>query len=349
MKVDRHLIRRVLSLPTAPFYEAAVVGFIKDFVKELGLACQQDRFGNLKVIYQKGKGRTPFVLSAHMDHPGFEVVRGGIKPVVYLLGGVPDRYFAGAKVVVWEGGRITKTKVVRCLSKQKRRYQLGAKLAKGSFGTFDLPSVRIQNQILYTKAADDMINVALLLNFLKELVRRKAKARVIFLFTRAEEVGFVGALGVAKQRWIRQNIPIVVLEASSAKAGKVKIGGGPVLRVGDKVSTFSHRLDLWLQAAAKNIPHQRALLSGGRCEATVFTEKGYQASCLAFPLGNYHNVGPKGYAPEYISLKDYQNLLRLLAVLAQMPPPQMIQKRKIKELDQIFQKWQGRLKRIAKG
>jgi len=37
-----------------------------------------------------------------------------------------------------------------------------------------------------------------------------------------------------------------VLEASSAKAGNVGINKGPVIRVGDKATTFSPEMDLWL-------------------------------------------------------------------------------------------------------
>lgn len=345
MKADRRLIRSVLSLPTAPFHEEAVARFVKTFAKKLGLSCQEDRWGNLKIVYRRGKGKRPFALTAHMDHPGFEVIRGGARPIVRLLGGVPDKYFPKARVVVWEKGKTLKAKVIRRLPGKERKYQLSQKLGKNGFGTFALPSVQFCGPLIYTKAADDLINMALLLNFLQGLVRRRARAQVIFLFTRAEEVGFVGALGAAKQKWIGRSVPIIVLEASSAKAGKVKIGGGPVLRVGDKASTFSHAIDLWLQSAAKNIPHQRALLPGGRCETTVFVEKGYQAGCLALPLGNYHNSGPKGYAPEYISFKDYQNLLQWLAALVQNPAPQQIQKRKGKELDQIFLKLKGRLEK----
>ncbi|MBI4125817.1 MAG: M28 family peptidase [Deltaproteobacteria bacterium] len=351
MKPDRRLIRSVLSLPTAPFHEEAVAAFVKSFAKKLRLRWRQDRYGNLKIVYKKGKGNSPFALTAHMDHPGFEVVRGGRRPIVRLLGGVPDQYFGKARVMVWNDGVVAKGKAAKRLDKKKRRFVLRLKqpVRRGAFGTFALPAVRFRGSNIYTKAADDVINVALLLNFLQGLVRGRNKAHVIFLFTRAEEVGFVGALGVAKRKWIRKEIPIIVLEASSAKAGKVKIGGGPVLRVGDKASTFSHAVDLWLQAAAQDIPHQRALLPGGRCEATVFTQKEYRAGCLALPLGNYHNTGPKNYAPEFVSLKDYRNMLGWLMALTQTASPQKIRKGKLKELDRIFQKLNRRLKRNSKG
>lgn len=353
MRPDRHLIRQVLSLPTAPFHEEAVIRFIKNFVKKLGLRCQQDRYGNLKIVYRRGRGQKPFALTAHMDHPGFEVVRGGRKPVVRLLGGVPDKFFRRAKVIVWDANAAVKGKTAALHNKKRREFRLllPQPVRKGAFGTFDLPFVQFRSGNIYTKAADDIVNIALLLNFLQELVRCRARAHVIFLFTRAEEVGFVGALGVAKAKWLNPKIPVIVLEASSAKAGKVRIGGGPVLRVGDKASTFSHAMDAWLQAAAqglqkksKRFQWQRALLSGGRCESTVFVNNGHLAGCLALPLGNYHNIGPKNYAMEYVSLNDFQNMLAWLWMLTKTPSLSSIQRSKKEDLQKLFQKWGWRLK-----
>ncbi len=355
MKPDISLIKKVLSLPTAPFHEGLVSRFVRDFCKRLGLPIQQDNFGNLKVIYRRGTNPPRYAVTAHMDHPGFEVIRGGAKGVVQLLGGVPDKFFRKAKVIVCQDGRQIKGRVAGVANAKKRRYFVKGNrpIEKNAFGYFDLPSVRIKNGLIQTKAADDLINVALLLNLLKELVRRKTKAHLLCVFTRAEEVGFIGALGIAKREWISKKIPLLVLEASSAKAGKVTIGGGPVLRVGDRASTFSHAVDLWLQETAKGFPlrrgsglaFQRALLSGGRCEATVYVEKGYLSGCLALPLGNYHNRGAKNYAMEYISLSDYANLLRWLFILARSKasPKQIPQKRE-KELDMLFEKFADRLK-----
>ena len=42
---------------------------------------------------------------------------------------------------------------------------------------------------------------------------------------------------------------------------------------------------------------------------------GYRVGGLAVPLGNYHNQGEQGVAPENIALSDYENLVRFLEVL----------------------------------
>ena len=65
-------------------------------------------------------------------------------------------------------------------------------------------------------------------------------------------------------------------------------------------------------------------MSGGTCEATVFTLFGYPTGALAIPLGNYHNVDPDGrLAAEYVSPRDLANLgLLLREVLRPAPDPQ---------------------------
>ena len=326
VKPDLSLLKAVLSLPTAPFHEEWVADFIKSFCRKLRLRCLEDSFGNLKVIYKRGPSKAS-AFTAHMDHPGFEVIHGGKKPVVRLLGGVPDHYFLKAKVILWDAEGSVKGRVAKIVNKKKREFVVHAQreMPKGAFGYFDLHGFRLQGGLIQTKAVDNVMSVAILLNLLKILKRKKVRAHVVCLFTRAEEVGFVGAAHLVRKNFLSKKIPTVVLESSSIKSGGVVIGGGPVLRVGDRYSTFSPAMDLWLRKAAEKLKnkkrsfqYQRALMQGGRCEASFYVEKGYTVGCLVFPLGNYHNIGPKSYAVEYISLKDYAGMLEWIFFLVSL-------------------------------
>ncbi|OGQ47775.1 MAG: hypothetical protein A3H42_01750 [Deltaproteobacteria bacterium RIFCSPLOWO2_02_FULL_46_8] len=350
MKLDKPLISKVLSLPTAPFHEEKVMRFIFSFCKQTGLPVIQDSFGNLKVVYKNGNTK-PVAMTAHMDHPGFEVVRGGNPSVVRLLGGVPDRFFLNASVAVWDGNQLVKGKVIKIFQKKKREFLVRTQkeVSKNSFGYFDLPGCQFQRGMIYSKGIDNVAGVAILLNLLKECVRKKVKSHLICLFSRAEEVGCVGATGIIKNKFLPKNIPLVVLETSSAKSGGVTIGAGPVLRVGDKFSSFSYRMDLWLQGIAeklkkdgKNFQYQRALMQGGRCEASVYILAGYETICLAVPLANYHNAGEKNYAAEAINEKDAEGWLKWLLAVAEAPRLQTIP---VEEKD--FRNSSKRLKRIS--
>ena len=352
---SKKILQAILSCPTAPLHEEAVVAVIRLFCAALGLKVQSDRYGNLKVIYRRGRQSQPIAISAHLDHPGFEIdTVNGLRAKLHLLGGVNPKHFAKAKVLVVSKGRRVKGEVVKTLKLDLLRrpcFEIVTKekVVPKSFGYFDLPSYRFHKDRIYTKAADNVVNVATLLDLLKTLVHQKINAHVVCLFTRAEEIGFVGALGAVRTGFFSKKIPLVVLEASSAKAGKIKVGGGPVLRVGDKFSTFSTEVDLWFRTVGESLmtkdasfQFQRALLPGGRCEASVYVAKGYRTGCLALPLGNYHNQGPKGYAAEYVSQKDYTALQKWLLALA-TTSPQQTSLRAAQSLEKNFSKYAGHL------
>src|SRR5262245_26753472 len=101
------LASRLMRHPAAPYHEHAVSAEIKEICRENGLSLDEDVFGNLLIRITAGHrggapaaeragGRSrPIVFAAHMDHPGFEVLRSGQNGSLRLRfkGGVPDHYF----------------------------------------------------------------------------------------------------------------------------------------------------------------------------------------------------------------------------------------------------------------
>ncbi len=71
--LSKTILESVLSLPTMSFHETAVSTFIRWYCAGLGLDVKEDKAGNLIVKYS-GKGGKNITLTAHMDHPGFEVI-----------------------------------------------------------------------------------------------------------------------------------------------------------------------------------------------------------------------------------------------------------------------------------
>src|ERR1700751_92683 len=89
------LAGRLMRHPTAPFHEHAVRGEVEKICAEHRLKSERDDFGNVIVRLQTAPKVRPFVLAAHMDHPGFEIMRR-LSPTRWLArfqGGVPDQYF----------------------------------------------------------------------------------------------------------------------------------------------------------------------------------------------------------------------------------------------------------------
>jgi putative aminopeptidase FrvX len=138
------------------------------------------------------------------------------------------------------------------------------------------------------------------------------------LFTRAEEVGFVGAIHLAKSKVLPQDLTIISLETSSERGGSVTMGQGVIIRAGDRTSVFDSATTLMLvnHAKAEELPHQRALMQGGTCEATAYALYGYRTGGLCVALGNYHNCGPDDLiGSEYVSLADATGMAQLCVLL----------------------------------
>jgi endoglucanase len=266
-----------------------------------------------------------------MDHPGFSVLSAsGCDVKAQWRGGCDPNHFPGNKVVIRSGKLSVHGKAVSPLD-ESRCFDIRAtqpiSVDGHAYGHFDLVPCEFRGDLIYTKAADNLINCVVLLAVLDHLNRKKVDADFRAVFTRAEEVGFGGATGLVKARTLPKTVPIVVLEASKELPGAV-MGSGPVIRVGDIISVFDAGLDFGVHQLAKqtvqsdaSFAYQRQLMSGGACEATLYAINHLTVGALALPLGNYHNQGKRRPAPEYVSSRDVVNMIRLCTELAIDPPP----------------------------
>jgi endoglucanase len=282
------IARRILSQPTAPFHEDAVRREIRALLSDCPhVRLTEDRFGNLLALYRRGKAAPRFAFAAHMDHPAY-VGRE-------FLGGVPERY--------------------RKKKPATRKFH--------GFRMWDLPACEIRAGRIRSRGCDDLIGCACIVAALRELESTGANCAAWGLFTRAEEVGFIGAIELARSGLLPKSITVVSLETSSVKGGPVKIGAGPIIRVGDRTSIFDSGATAQLQEAAKlaGITHQRALMQGGTCEATAYALHGYRTAAMCVALGNYHNCGPGDrIAPEYVSVADTLGMARLCVAASTSGP-----------------------------
>lgn len=276
------LFRDILSTPTAPFHEYHVAAKIRERLAEMEhVTVEEDDYGNLVARYRRGLKKPRLAFGAHMDHPGWVKFRGKDE----FLGGVPaDRL---------------DTHPVECF---------------GDFGMWKLTPFELKDGIVHSRVCDDLVGCAAILAMFQELEAAKTEATVYGIFTRAEEVGFNGAVELAKNWPLPDGVCFVSLETSAARGGTEQ-GEGPVIRVGDRMSVFSDAVTAELVDAANEakIPHQRALLDGGACEATAMNIYGVPAAGISVILGNYHNCPPeRGIAEENISLADAKNLVKLI-------------------------------------
>jgi endoglucanase len=267
---------------------------------------------------------------------------------------VKPEYFSDARVRFrvedrWVRGRILST---RTTGKGAGRKVVSAEIAvparvpRGAPGMWDLPDARIRNGRFYARACDDLVGVSALLCCLETLARTRARTEAYVLFTRAEEVGFVGAMAACRARTVPRRCVVVVIE-TSAERPHARMGDGPILRVGDKATTYHSPATRYCQAVAealgkkdRSFAYQRRLMDGGTCESTAFGQLGYEATGICVALGNYHNMNTRTgrVGSEYVSVADFANLVKWFGALAAARQPYT-------GVDTALQK---RLKRIEK-
>lgn len=328
-------LRDLLALPTAPFVETAVLDYVKAACKALpGVKLTRDRWGNLLARYRHQPRKTsPLVFTAHTDHPGFAALEMTDRKTLRAAfrGWVEPEYFVGTRVRFWSGGRwitgriaeITRTaRLYRMIGRTARPEEVAVAVASpvaaGSPGMWDLPEPKLDRRgLVHARGCDDIAGCGAMLALLERLAKKRASADVYCLFTRAEEVGFVGAIGAAKIGTIPRKLPIIAIETSKTLPS-ARIGDGPILRVGDKssiftpeVTAFCNRVAIEVAERRKSFRYQRKLMDGGTCESTAYYAYGYAATGMCVALGNYHNMDAerKKIASEYISLADWTGMV----------------------------------------
>ncbi len=347
MSVQHHRwLKEVTSLPTAAGREDRVIAWIEQWAKRrANVTVRRDRYGNLLLQRRGARSRTPIIFTAHMDHPAFVVTRiiDATQVEAEFRGGVQDPYFvtgqprvllhhAGGSV---EGG-IAAFRPANGTGFKGARIELDgpAEARVGDAITWSLGQPRIDREEdrFISPVCDDLAGLVAGLSAFDTLVRARGNHRpdVRLLLTRAEEIGFIGAIAACRSGLIPKGARLINLECSKSFADS-PIGGGPIVRVGDRTSTFdpdlTYRIGQLAAAIAEADPsfrYQRRLMPGGTCEASAFQSFGYTATCVCLPLGNYHNMNDVTgmIDAEIIALSDFDALVRLLvAVGKQLDSP----------------------------
>jgi putative aminopeptidase FrvX len=342
---------RLMRCPAAPFHEAGVREAVEQLCAEHGLEFRRDRFGNVLVGLKTARRARPLVLAAHMDHPGFEILRE-LAPGRWLArfnGGVPSRYFRPGVTVRLLPGEIP-AKILRrdgdASAEQFELISARRTLPNGpipSFAVWELEDFAVRGDRIHGRACDDLIGVASVLATLIELKRLGRKVHVLGVISRAEEVGFMGALTVAGAGLLPAGGLVISLETSK-ELPSVAMGRGVIIRVGDRSSIFNAKATRFLTEVAAELrkedprfEFQRALMSGGTCEGTAYQEFGLTTAGVCIALGNYHNCGPRNrLAAEFVSVADACGMVHLLTRVAE----------RMTEFDSLVARLPARLRRL---
>ena len=340
MPISTKLLHDLCDLPTAAFREDRVYAYVETWAaKRPEIEIEQDKFGNRLLTFAGADAKLPrLVLVAHTDHPAFVAGETDGKTLAAeFRGGVTASNCDRAKVRFFldDGGEVS-LKVKDMIADDKGRLKSATFKAKqpvpaGTVGMFDEGHPREDGDLFYARACDDLAGCASALTAIDLLRKKPPTNTVCVLLTRAEEVGFVGAIAAVKDRKLLKKTDRVISIETSAQQPVAVQGKGVVLRIGDLTSVFHSGFSYFLAQRCKALTEsqkgfafQRALMPGGTCEGTVFDAFGHVAGAVCVPLGNYHNMvggfragAKKGkVGPEFIDLRDWRNMVALFVDVA---------------------------------
>ncbi len=332
----RRILTDLCSIPTAPFAESRVIDYVERFAAaRKGLRLSRDKHGNRLIELRPQAPGRRWVFAAHMDHPGFvaSAMTDARTLEAHFYGSVLSQFVRGAKVRFFDGddeiaGKVTDvTPHADRPTPQSVTVRVQRPVASGAPGMFDQGEGRSKGKLFYSRVCDDLAGAAAALAMLDTLhsAGRRPATPVAVLLTRAEEEGFIGAIGAARKPDLLKKTDRIIAIECSAEQPYAPQGKGPIIRVGDKTSIFNSSLTWFLTqtaealaAADKGFRFQRALMPGGTCEATVYDMYGFTAASICVALGNYHNMNRarNTIGPEYINLSDWDGMVRLFVELA---------------------------------
>jgi len=253
-EIHERWLRELTSIPTAAGCEHRVVRWIEDWVAERpDLALERDSTGNITIRRADAlTSESPLYITAHLDHPAFVIneIIDDSRLRASFRGGVMTPYFLGSEIVVFTASdaRIFGEVVSHASAEPPARVFAECEISVdgstndiriGDVATWRLPAADIHEGRLRAPACDDLAAVAAALAAIDTL-RASPDRDVRILFTLAEEVGFIGAIAACRERTMPTGSRVIALENSRAVDGAV-VGGGPIVRVGDRLSVEAHQ------------------------------------------------------------------------------------------------------------
>jgi tetrahedral aminopeptidase len=327
----KDLIEKLVQAVGPSGYEDEVRELVRAEVASFADEIRVDALGNL--IVRKGEKTATgqrVMLAAHMDEIGLIATHIDENGFVRFtsIGGVRAFNCIGGRVRFLNGSRglmyTERTETPDRIPTLEQLYiDVGATSREncpvkvGDLGIFDRPFVEMNGRLV-SKAMDDRISVAVMIQALKEL--KSTPHEVYFVFTTQEEVGTRGATTAAYG--IDPDVALsvdVTLTGDTPKGIKmaVSLGKGPTVKVRDGGMLADPRIVRWMSATAEKagIPYQLEVLEGGTTDARAMqlARAGVPAGCLSIPTRYVHSPS------EMVDYSDVLESVKLLVALLSSP------------------------------
>ncbi len=285
-----------------------------------------DNLGNL--IVEIGVGEESIAIMAHMDEIGLMITGATSDGLLTFrkIGGFDDRLLLGAHLdVVTEKGvidgviGISPPHLGINQSTENLRIDIGANSLKEvqdigvkvmDFAVFKKHASVLNNRYFSMRSLDDRFGCLALLYVLENVLKMNLNKKVFFVWTVQEEIGLKGAKAFVSRHNIDLCYAVDSFACCSSLTGDVGCGKGPVLRMVDnsaigsydemkKILDIAHRYDIPIQVG----------ITGGGTDGSVAMESGAKMVPITLSVKYLHSQA------EYISLEDFQNLVKLLTTL----------------------------------
>ena len=308
--------RELCALSGPSGFEEAVARRAKELLEPLVDEICSDSMGNVLALRRCGKpGARQLLLDAHLDEVGFivtEVTEGFLK--FSALGGLDERTLPGREVRVLapEGPLYG---VVACLpphvltAEQKEQaveikdlfIDLGLSQAEaekrvpnGTPGVFEGPMFDLQGDNFVSKALDDRICAAVVLQVLENLKGKELPCDLAVMFSAQEEVGLRGAAPGAFRLAPDWCIAVDVTHARTPDAPKgetFEAGKGCTVGVGPNANRAMTKA-IMDAAKEKGIPYSVEVMprsSGTNGWAIQITRQGVATAIVSVPVKYMHS------------------------------------------------------------
>ena len=325
----KQLIQRLTEVTGPSGYEGAVRAVVRSEIEGLVDEMRVDALGNLIARKgSKGEGGLRIMLSAHMDEIGVVVTHIDDKGFVRFsaIGGVRPHTCIGGRVRFMNDVRgmifMERPEAPDRVPGLENLYiDVGASSREdcpvkvGEMGAFERPFLELGNRLV-SKAMDDRIAVAVLIEALRQVQDYTGPNELVFVFSTQEEVGLRGATTAAYGVDPDVGLSVDVTGTGDTPRGgrmAVGLGKGPAVKVRDGRMLSDPRIVRWMEqiAGENDIPYQLEVLEGGTTDAAVIqlTRAGVPSGCLSIPTRYIHSPS------EMVDLCDVENAVRLLAQL----------------------------------
>ncbi len=338
-KVD--LLMDLIFTPGVSGCEDAIRDKIASIVSKYGQP-QVDHLGNLTLTIGQGSRHALFV--AHMDEIGLIVTHieedGYIR--IRKVGGFDNRVLVGRTVDIYPQGSekpipgvigIKPPHLMKDRDKEMSQVpkpeelvvDVGTRSRKETeaLGISKLTPILLRkhfsilaNDLVATRGLDDRLGCAALIEALDVVSKAKLDLKVTFAWSVQEELGLRGAMALGNQ--LRPDFAIAIDSCTTGDSPQVdfhlsavRLGDGPVLRMFDRVAFASRKLmnEITSQAKRQKIPVQ-VVVTGGTTDGAALQTFGTAMIPLGVPVRYVHSP------VEVMSLRDYENLIRLIVLIA---------------------------------